>query len=68
MHGDERIPVRFQIRVQHLEGHVRVALARLFGEQVPRPPQVESIGSPIQWAALNSVVPGGMRVDFSYGR
>ena len=30
--------------------------------QVPRPPQVESMGSPIQWAALKSVVPLGTLV------
>src|ERR1700693_6649471 len=35
---------------------------------VPRPPHVESIGSPIQCAALNSVVPGGRRVVLSKGR
>ena len=36
--------------------------------QVPRPPQVESMGRPIQCAALNSVVPGGTRVMRSNGR
>jgi len=35
---------------------------------VPRPPQVESMGRPIQCAALNSVVPGGTRVVRSKGR
>src|SRR5882672_12027662 len=35
---------------------------------VPRPPHVESIGSPIQCAALKSVVPGGTRVVRSNGR
>src|SRR5438128_11592466 len=34
---------------------------------VPRPPQVESMGRPIQCAALNSVVPGGTRVVRSKG-
>src|SRR5205823_2076440 len=35
--------------------------------QVPRPPQVESIGRPIQCAALNRVVPGGTLVALSNG-
>jgi len=48
---------------------VRPSITRtLHLPQVPRPPQVESMGSPIQCAALNNVVPGGTRVVRSKGR
>jgi hypothetical protein len=35
---------------------------------VPRPPHVESIGKPAQWAALKTVVPSGTVATVPLGR
>jgi hypothetical protein len=70
---DNRQPASSSAAVSSLRSAMVTSLApwitcTLHLPQVPRPPQVESIGRPIQWAALKSVVPDGTRVDLSNGR